>query len=205
MEIRALLLCGGASRRFGSNKLLMAIPGEEERGSIVARAAVNLREGAGGTPLALVPLGANRLREALEGVGCEVVESDRTQRGMGASLAAAVAASDRADGWIVALGDMPLVTPATIRALRDLLAEGALLAAPVARASGARGHPVAFSAALRAELLALDGDVGARGIVERHRDELRILPTEDPGIVIDLDTPAQLSALAAERRRSDRS
>jgi molybdenum cofactor cytidylyltransferase len=116
-----------------------------------------------------------------------------------------VSATDRADGWIVALGDMPLVSPATIRAVRDALVDGALLAAPVARASGARGHPVAFSAALRPELLALDGDVGARGIVERHRDELRILPTEDPGIVIDLDTPAQLSALAAQRRESGRS
>src|SRR6185437_673389 len=205
MEIRALLLCGGASRRFGSNKLLAPIPGEEEGGPIVARAAVNLREGAGGTPLALVPLGANGLREALESVGCEVVESDRTERGMGASLAAAVAASDRADGWIVALGDMPLVAPPTIRALGDLLAEGALLAAPVARANGTRGHPVAFSAALRSELLALDGDVGARGIVERHRNELRVLPTDDPGITIDLDTPAQLAALAARLQRSDRS
>lgn len=204
MEIRALLLCGGASRRFGSDKLLAAIPGEEAEGPIAARSARNLLEGAGNA-LAVIPLGAKGLRETLEAVGCEVVESDRTALGMGASLAAAVTATDRADGWIVALGDMPLVAPATIHALRDLLAEGALLAAPVARASGRRGHPVAFSAALRTELLALDGDIGARGIVERHRDDLRILATEDPGIVIDLDTAAQVSALAAERRRSDRS
>ena len=195
MQIRALLLCGGAARRFGSNKLLATIPGQESRGPLVARAAANLAEGAG-APLVLVPLGAQRLREVLEPLGCEVVESDRTALGMGASLAAAVAACDRADGWIVALGDMPLIEPATIRAVRDALAEGALLAAPVSRATGVRGHPVGFAAALRPELLALAGDVGARDVVRRHREEMRILPTDDPGILVDLDTPEQLAALA---------
>lgn len=199
-----MLLCGGSARRFGSDKLLATIPGEESEGAIAARSARNLLEGAGNA-LALIPLAAKALREALEAAGCEVVESDRTALGMGASLAAAVAATDRADGWIVALGDMPLVACATIRSVRDAIADGALIAAPVSTRTGVRGHPVGFSSALRPELLALEGDVGARGIVERHRDELRILPTEDPGILVDLDTPAQLSALAAERRRSERS
>ncbi|HSN19024.1 MAG TPA: NTP transferase domain-containing protein, partial [Usitatibacter sp.] len=180
-------------------KLLAPIPGEEGRGPIVARAAANLREGAG-TPLARGPIGARELRDVLEPLGCEVVESDRTALGMGASLAAAVAATDRAGGWIVALGDMPLIAPATIRAVRDALAEGALLAAPVSASGGVRGHPVGFAAALGPELLALDGDVGARRVLERHRDALRIVTTDDPGILVDLDTPEQLAALAARLR-----
>jgi molybdenum cofactor cytidylyltransferase len=126
------------------------------------------------------------------------VESDRTALGMGASLAAAVAATDRADGWIVALGDMPLIAPATIAAVRRALEDGALIAAPASARTGERGHPVGFAAALRAELLALAADVGARAIVERHRGELRLLPTDDAGIFVDLDTPEQLAAL---RRR----
>ena len=194
-----MLLCGGSSKRFGSEKLLATIPGEEAQGAIAARAARALLEGAGNA-LAVVPLGASRLRAALEAAGCEVLESDRTALGMGASLAAAVAATDRANGWIVALGDMPLVAAETVRAVRDALADGALLAAPVSARDGVRGHPVGFSSALRAELLALSGDVGARGVLERHRDALRILPTADPGITIDLDTPEQLAAVA--RRRS---
>ncbi len=197
MDIRGLLLCGGSARRFGSDKLLAAVPGEEARGPIVARAARNLREGAGNA-LAVVPPGAARLREILEPLGCEAIESDRTALGMGASLAAAVAATDRADGWIVALGDMPLIAPATIAAVRRALEDGALIAAPVCARSGERGHPVGFAAALRAELLALAADVGARALVERHRGELRLLPTDDAGIFVDLDTPEQLAAL---RRR----
>jgi molybdenum cofactor cytidylyltransferase len=194
MDIRGLLLCGGLAARFGGAKLLAAIPGDESSGPIAARAARNLREGAGNA-LAIVPLGSRELRAALEAAGSEVVESDRTALGMGASLAAAVAATDRADGWIVALGDMPLVAPATIRAIRDALEGGALIAAPVLESTGARGHPVGFGAALRAQLLELDADVGARAILERHRDALRLIPTRDPGIAIDLDTREQLEAL----------
>jgi molybdenum cofactor cytidylyltransferase len=194
MDIRGLLLCGGSATRFGGSKLLAAIPGEESSGPLAARAALRLREGAGNA-LAIVPVGARELRAALEAAGCEVVESDRTVHGMGASLAAAVGATDRADGWIVALGDMPLVTSATIRAVRDALHDGALIAAPVLAATGLRGHPVGFAAALRSELLDLAADVGARAILERHRDVVRLIPTEDAGIAVDLDTREQLEAL----------
>jgi len=194
-ELRGLLLCGGASRRFGGDKLLEPIPGAEAEGPIAARAARNLILGAG-SALALIPLGAAALARALEPTGCEIVESDRTGRGMGASLAAAVLASDRAEGWIVALGDMPLILPATIRAVAQALADGALIAAPVAAEGGRRGHPVGFSARLRSELLALDADAGARSIVERHHDGVRLVPVDDPGIFVDLDTREQLAALA---------
>jgi molybdenum cofactor cytidylyltransferase len=198
MEIRGLLLCGGAATRFRGAKLLAPIPGEEAAGPMAARAARTLVEGAGNA-LAIVPVGADALRRALERSGCEVVESDRTALGMGASLAAAVAASDRAEGWIVALGDMPLVAAATVRAVRAALEEGALIAAPVLSRTGVRGHPVGFAAELRAELLALQGDAGARSILDRHRARLRILATDDAGILVDLDTPEQLEALRRAR------
>ncbi len=194
-DLRALLLCGGAATRFRSDKLLVPMTAGGE--PLVARAARALREGAGAV-LAVVPAGAHALREALERAGCEVLESDRTAQGMGATLAAAVAATDRADGWLVALGDMPLVRPATVRAVRSALEDGALLAAPMLRTTGARGHPVGFAGALRAELLALGGDRGARDIVERHRAQLRGVATDDEGIVVDIDTPEQLEALRGQ-------
>ena len=200
MDIRGLLLCGGSASRFGGSKLLAAIPGEESSGPLAARAARSLREGAGNA-LAIVPVGAGELRAALEAAGCEVIESDRTARGMGASLAAAVAATDRAAGWIVALGDMPLVRSATVRAVRDALEDGALIAAPVLAATGRRGHPVGFAAALRAELLALDADVGARAILERHGDAVRLIPSGDAGVAVDLDTREQLEALRIPHSR----
>ncbi|HUQ29148.1 MAG TPA: NTP transferase domain-containing protein, partial [Usitatibacter sp.] len=116
--IAGLLLCGGASRRFGSDKLLAGdVP-------LVVPAARNLLAGAGHV-LAVIPLERARLREALEAAGCEILETDRTACGMGASLAAGVESAARADGWIVALGDMPSVSPETIRAIRSALEAGA--------------------------------------------------------------------------------
>jgi len=123
----------------------------------------------------------------------EIRETDRTSRGLGASLAAGVESSASAAGWIVALGDMPRVTPATIRAVKEALEKGATIAAPFH--DGGRGHPVGFSAPLRDELLVLDGDVGARGILERHAKEITRVQVEDRGIFVDVDTPEDMRRL----------
>ena len=185
--IAGLLLCGGAARRFGADKLLAGeVP-------LAVHAARNLIAGAGHA-LAVIPPGRDALRRALEGAGCEILETDRSARGIGASLAAGVEAAARAEGWIVALGDMPAVRPQTIAAVQRALVAGAPIAAPY-DANGRRGHPVGFSAALRAELLALDGDVGARTILEQHGDYIARIETDDAGIFVDIDTPQDLAAL----------
>jgi molybdenum cofactor cytidylyltransferase len=184
VPIRALLLCGGRSTRFGADKLLAGDP------PLAARAARRLIEGSGHA-LAVMPLGKPALRRVLEAAGCEILETDRTTRGMGASLAAGVEATAGSAGWIVALGDMPSVAVETIRDVRRALEEGALLAAPF-DANGRRGHPVGFSSELRAQLLALDGDVGARAVIEANQSGLKRIVTDDDGIFVDVDTPGDL-------------
>ena len=201
--IRGLLLCGGKSTRYGSDKLLAVIesrhPGEAcpgnpeagDRGPMVARSARNLIEGAGNA-LAVIPLGATELRRILESAGCDILETKDTLRGLGASLASGVAASAGAAGWIVALGDMPFIRGATIAAVRAALQGGALIAAPILAGAGRHGHPVGFSQRLEKELLALDGDEGARAIVSKHRASLAAIAVDDRGIEADIDTPEDL-------------
>ena len=149
-----------------------------------------------GNALAVIAPGGAALRAALEESGCEILESEATARGLGASLAAGVAHSRDAEGWVVALGDMPFIEAATFRSVVEALLAGAPIAAPVFRPTSARGHPVGFAKSLREELLALDGDEGARSVVERHKDRVVSIPVDDRGIVVDIDTPDDFDAAA---------
>ena len=106
-----------------------------------------------------------------EGEGCETVVCKNADEGMGASLACGVRAAGRADGYLVALADMPFVRTVSIAAVRDALAAGAPLAAPYWRAK--RGHPVGISGGFFDQLVALGMDadtLGAAALGAGHTD-----------------------------------
>lgn len=109
---------------------------------------------------------------------------------MGASLSCGVRASHDANGWVIALADMPFILPSTIAAVVQALREGAPIAAPMCQ--GKRGHPIGFSRQYYGELVALSGDTGARDIVNRDCSRVMLLPVDDPGIHRDVDTPQDL-------------
>ncbi len=139
--------------------------------------------------IAVVPRDDGGVAEALRSAGCEVVVCMDASLGMAASLVQGVRHSlPGADAWIIALADMPHVAPATIAAVRDALAAGAGIAAPLHQ--GRRGNPVGFGAAYLQALLALQGDQGARAIV--GASVVTELQVDDPGIFHDIDTPSDL-------------
>jgi molybdenum cofactor cytidylyltransferase len=147
----------------------------------------------------VMPLGKSGLRAVLERAGCDVLETDRTTLGMAGSLVAGVEAAGSADGWVIALGDMPRVRVETIRAVADALRAGSTIALPV-DAQGRRGHPVGFASSLRDELLALRGDAGAREVLARHASAIHGIETDDNGIFVDIDTPRDLDSLKGNAR-----
>jgi molybdenum cofactor cytidylyltransferase len=53
---------------------------------------------------------------------------------------------------------------------------------------------VLFSAALFPQLLALSGDEGARQVLKSLGDRLTLIDTDDPGVLFDVDRPADLDA-----------
>lgn len=115
--------------------------------------------------------------------------------GMGDSIAAGVRATAGAPGWLVLPGDLPQVAPASIGAVAQALPRWDVV---VPWYGPVRGHPVGFSAACRADLLALAGDAGAAAIVQARRAGGRVcdLPLDDAGLIQDVDTPDDLVRLA---------
>lgn len=187
MKTVGLLLAAGAATRFGSDKLQHALP---HGVAIAVQAARHLKREAAQV-FAVVRPGSTQLSSSLKSEGCEVVVCENAADGMGASLACAARAAGKADAYIVALGDMPFVRPSSIAAVREALAEGAPLAAPYFR--GRRGHPVGISGAFFEALLALTGDEGARRLLASNEAQLRKIPVGDPGVIRDIDTPADLA------------
>ncbi len=188
-RIVGLLLAAGQGRRFGGDKLLQPLAD----GTPVAVAAARALKAACADSIAVLRPEQDALAALLEAEGLRVVRCAAARSGMGHSLAAGVAASRDARGWLVALADMPCIRVATLQAVAELIGGGAALAAP--RYAGRRGHPVGFAARWRDALLALEGDEGARAILQQSRFLLHVLETDDPGVLQDVDSPADLAAL----------
>ena len=188
MNVVAILLAAGSAKRFGSDKLLHALPHEVP---IAIQAARNLAAVVGKDVLVVLRPEAKALSALFLKEGCRAVVCDNAAEGMGASLACGVRAAGAADAFLVALADMPFIRASTIEAVRDALASGATLAAPYFRAR--RGHPVGIAGIFRAELESLGGDEGAKTLLARHQDKMTKIPVGDPGAIRDIDTPGDLA------------
>jgi molybdenum cofactor cytidylyltransferase len=187
-EIVGILLAAGAGARFGGDKLLHPLSDGVAIGSHAARNLI----AAGLTVVAVVKPGDFPLYDLFEQEGCRVTFCPHAARGMGTSLAHGVESARNAGGWVIALGDMPRIRPGTIRRVVQALQEGAAIAAPAYR--GERGHPVGFSAQFLDDLTKLSADSGARAILERHRQDIRLVDCDDPGVLYDVDRRGDLTA-----------
>ncbi|SAK54837.1 MobA-like protein [Caballeronia temeraria] len=184
-----ILLAAGLGTRFDpsglQNKLLATLPG----GTPVVFQSARRLLAVSAEVIAVVRPGAEKLADVLNEAGCNVIFSADAERGMGATLAAAVRATSEADGWLVTLGDMPWIEASSYEAVARALDGGEALAAPFYH--GKRGHPVGFGLVHREALAALDGDAGARGIFTTHKPFA--VAVDDPNVLRDVDLPSDLA------------
>ena len=190
MAVVGILLAAGRGSRFDPsgerNKLLQALP---SGGTVVAASARAMLAALPRVVAVVGPEGEGVAAE-LRALGCDVTVCADAADGMGVSLAHALShAGHEAEGWLIALGDMPHVQPSTITALAQAIEQGSGIAAPMM--NGRRGNPVAFGRRHLSALLALHGDQGARNIVKSN--PVNEIEVGDPGIFQDVDTPEDLS------------
>jgi molybdenum cofactor cytidylyltransferase len=189
-RVAAVVLAAGSSRRMGgANKLLTEIDGVPMVVRVVDALLASKAEGV------LVVLGfeAQRVRAALEGRPVRFVENKAHTEGLGTSLRVGIDALDQGiDAALVALGDMPWIRPEHVDKLIDAFDPDGDSTICVPVHDRKRGHPVLWSARHFGEMRKLGGDVGARGLLERHADAVLAVPIEDAAVLLDVDTPEMI-------------
>ena len=195
-RIAAVVLAAGRSTRMrGPNKLLAEIA-RRPLVRIVAEEALASRA----DPV-IVVAGHQRaeVEKALAGLRVRIVHNPDFAEGLGTSLRAGIAAVPAdSDAAIVCLGDMPRVDATLMNRLIAAFDpdRGALAVVPTFE--GKRGNPVLWSRRFFPDLMAIEGDVGARHLIGRYSEAVAEVPVDGKAALIDVDTPEALSGVKAE-------
>jgi molybdenum cofactor cytidylyltransferase len=199
MELHALVLAAGAGTRFGGRKLLapwgtgVLLHGALRSAFSAPVASVAVVTGADAEAISAAV--RDFAREDAAKVDLRIVHAADYGTGVSASLRAGLTAlPSSAEGVFVFLGDMPCIPAAVPPALADALAPPDILAAAPVH-EGRRGHPVLVAKALIPQFLMLRGDEGAKRIIGGLGPALALVPTADPGVLLDVDETADLARL----------
>ncbi|WP_206530122.1 NTP transferase domain-containing protein [Nordella sp. HKS 07] len=177
---------------MGANKLLARI---DDRAMI--RMTVEAMLASAARPVIVVTgHERERVEAALTGLDVHFVHNPAYASGLASSLKAGLAdMPGDADGVVVGLGDMPLVAGRHINRLIAAFSPAEKRSIIVPVHAGERGNPVLWSRAYFAEMLALDGDRGAKGLMEAHEDHIAEVQVRSDVVLADFDTPEALARL----------
>lgn len=192
--VAGLVLAAGLSRRFGSDKRLARLhdgrpllaASLQVPADVLAQVWVTLRGSDDPAQLGLAP-------------SLRIVRSPDAGEGMGSSLASgmrAIAPTCTACAVAIFLGDMPCLRRDTLLLL-VAAADAERIVLPVY--NGSAGHPVLFGRRFWPALQGLHGAQGAKAVLLAHADAVKRVAVSDSGVLLDIDTPEQLSALSPEK------
>jgi len=189
-----IVLAAGKGSRFlaDEHKLAQSLGGSTVLGTTLRNAIASQLQVIVVTTAALAEVARRHVAARDVIVLPEVGTPGHPALGMGHSISVGVGARPQASGWLILPADMPLVLPTTLQAVARQLAQHPVV---YAQFKGRRGHPVGFSAELYSELVALEGDEGARRLVARY--PALGLEVDDRGVLVDVDTLADLESVRA--------
>jgi molybdenum cofactor cytidylyltransferase len=199
-NIAAIVLGAGRSSRMGGpNKLLAEIGGKP-----LVRIVVDQVLASRARPVIVVTgHQRERVEAALKGLPVKFVHNPHFADGLGTSLRTGVGALPaEVDGAIVCLGDMPQVDAALIDRLIGAFDPDAGALAVVPTIDGKRGNPVVWSRRFFPDLMAVEGDIGARHLIGRYTEVVAEVPLTGMAALTDVDTPEALEAVKAELEKA---
>ncbi len=191
MSVVALVLAAGLSRRMSPrNKLLVT---DETGMTMVARVTRSALASRAAEVIVVTGHQAELVATSLQDIAgrkARLVHAHDYGLGMSASLKAGIAAlPDTAEGVLVCLGDMPLVTPTLLDRLIDAFAATPRPAIIVPLCNGARGNPILWDRSFFSAFATLFRDQGARGLLDVFSRDVVSIETGDDAVLRDFDTP----------------
>ena len=187
--LAAAILSAGESSRMGSPKALLPYRGTTFLENLIE---VTRHPRIGITHIVL-GAGADSIRDKLQLNAAWIVVNDEWEKGQLSSIQAAVRSlpAGQTEGMILCPVDHPLVSAKLVSQLiEEFDSAGRAVVLPTYR--GRRGHPVIFRATLYDELLRAAPDIGARQVVWAHANEISEVPTEEQGVILNLNDPETL-------------
>lgn len=186
----ALVLAAGSSRRFGDDKRQARLPNGK---LVIQQTLEHLRQVFDEVLVVLRhddDAFAAQLAAQFEKPALNYFLAPDSHLGMGHSLAGAMGQIRDWEGTFVFLADMPFTQPATLAKLKRQLTRQDDIVIPVYQ--NHQGHPVGFGADYFGAMSQLQGDRGAKAITNGHPDKITEVIVTDPGVIQDVDTPADL-------------
>lgn len=184
------MLAAGYSRRFGGDKRRATLAdGRSLLAASLALPCSMLEE------VWLVLRPDESIAELGLPASIKLVQHPLTAQGMGHSLAAGaecLLAESNADVVAIFLADMPSIRRDSLEALMAFAASNRIV---LPSHQGKRGHPVLFGRDFWPQLATLGGDAGAKAVLQHNAEALHIVELNDPGVLQDIDTPADLIQL----------
>jgi molybdenum cofactor cytidylyltransferase len=182
----------------GRDKLLETVDGAP----LIRTLAMRLGDGPVDDVVCVLRRGDEARRAALDGTGARIVVNPRAAEGMGTSIAAGVAAlGPEVDGAAIVPGDMPEITRESLaRLIAAFDPEDGRAIVRAVTPDGQGGHPVLFGRRFFEALRGLEGDRGARAVLDEHPEFVVDVTLAGRAAETDLDTPEAWERWRADQR-----
>jgi CTP:molybdopterin cytidylyltransferase MocA len=187
--LAAIILSAGASSRMGHPKALLPY----REGTFLGHLIQATSHSRIGVTRVVLGAGADEIRTVAKLDASVVVLNPDWQQGQLSSICAGLRSLEgiETDGMMLCPVDHPLVSATLVSNLiEQFYLNGKSIVLPVY--DSRRGHPVIFSSALYEELLTAPPDKGARAVVWAHPNDVLEVPTEEEGVVLNIDDPETL-------------